>query len=256
MRLGHIWAIMICMLLAGGIAGCGRGQSKAEPEMFDVEAERIVAPVFSNYAVGIGDSLEVKFHRHDEFNTSLKVVSPGIAMFPMVGDVQVSGRSIFELRDDLKARYARYLKNPEITINVTSMQSQKITILGEVRNPGVVMLETSMMLSEAIAAAGGASNDADTENVFLVKRKGSRVDTETINYRSILKEGRLSRDRALESGDIIFVPATRLATASWFMQHINNIVSPVVQVENGIVLFPQAKEVLRTGTSSNTVIVK
>jgi len=164
---------------------------------------------------------------------------------PLIGDVEVAGKGIFALRDELGERLSEYIVNPQVMVTVTSVGSYKILVLGEVMNPGVFVLDTDLSVMEAITRAGGATDDAKLKNVLLISRRGEKSETASLDLKKAFKLGDLSEDRALDNGDIVYVPAVTIANVSWYFSHLSRILSPIVNLESGIVLWPQVEKALR-----------
>lgn len=227
-----------CALFAGCAANntAKKGAAEAQPG--------IQEPKVAEFIIGAGDTLSIEVYRHDDLKKTIKVDSSGLIMFPLIGDVKVSDKSIFALRDEIRTRLGRYVVDPQITIYVSTVQSQKIAVLGEVRSPGIFTLETDTSAMDAISKAGGMTTDAKLEKVFLLRRSNGTSQGSLINLSKAVKNGDISEDVRLRNGDILYVPAVAVADVSWYFSHLGKIVSPIVTLESGIVLWPQAKDVL------------
>jgi polysaccharide export outer membrane protein len=183
----------------------------------------------------------------------VRLDATGTIMFPLIGDVRVSGKSVHAVRDEIQRRLAPFVVNPQVLVNVTGVQSQKVLLLGEVKNPGVYALDNDLTISEAVGRSGGLTDDAKDGAVILVRRSSGRQVVTAVDVGKILKRGAVADDVALGNGDIVYVPKKAIASVSWLMSHITNILSPIVMAETGIVLWPQMIDALE-GTSSETPI--
>lgn len=83
-----------------------------------------------------------------------------------MGDVQAGGISIFQLRDKIQDGLSKYIINPQVSVGVTAVQSQKIIVLGEVNNPGLFGLDTPLTAVEAISKAGGFTTQMQKRKKF------------------------------------------------------------------------------------------
>lgn len=237
----HIGLVFITLFLAG----CASAPVKVD-ENPPIEEVRI-----SEFILGPGDTVDITIYRNDDLHRTVKIDMSGKIMFPLIGDVQAGGVSIFKLRDEMTARLSRYLKDPQITINISTVQSQKVMVLGQVNSPGVFTVDSSVTMMEAIAKAGGATQDAKLENVLLIRRAGEKAEVKSVNISSLFAGKTNAVNSPIQGGDIVYVPSVMIADVSWYFSHLGKILSPVVNLESGIVLWPQAKNVL-TGKEGAT----
>jgi polysaccharide export outer membrane protein len=196
-----------------------------------------------DFILGAGDTIEIVVYRNDDLKRTLRVDHSGRIMFPLIGDVQVAGKTIFQLRDEMKERLSRYLVDPQITINVSTVQSQKIIILGEVNSPGILTLDSPIDILEAVARAGGLTADAKSQNILLIRKFQGKNAVASVNLKNIFGGGDPLQNIPLQGGDIVYVPRVFIADISWFFSHFGQVLSPLVNLESGIVLWPQVKDV-------------
>ena len=144
-----------------------------------------------------------------------RVDAKGKVNLPLVGEVTVGGLSLSEAQKAVEAAYreGRYLRNPQVTINIESYAAREVSIQGQVRSPGryPLPIETSMTVLELVSRAGGFSDTAKgtAVNITRVSPDGKK-QVFTIDVDSLLR----GKDRAnlndnslmLEPGDIVFVP--------------------------------------------------
>lgn len=240
----HIGLVFIMAVLAGCASAPVKVDEKEEKP--PIEEVRI-----SEFILGPGDTVDITIYRNDDLHRTLKIDTSGKIMFPLIGDVQAGGMSIFKLRDDMTARLSKYLKDPQITINVSTVQSQKVMVLGQVNSPGVFTVDSSVTMMEAIAKAGGATLDAKLENVLLIRRAGEKAEVKSVNISSLFAGNANAENGLIHGGDIVYVPSVTIADVSWYFSHLGKILSPVVNLESGIVLWPQVKNVF-TGKEGAT----
>ena len=147
------------------------------------------------------------------------VETDGSFTFPLIGRVKAGGLTLRQFEAELKKKLADgYFKNPQVSVAVETYRSQRIFIVGEVRNPGTYPLTGDMTLIEAIARAGSTTPNASLEAIVVRAPAGKRRDGPTlpdqkadagdrqrVNLRD-LQSGVLSQNIALRDGDTIFVP--------------------------------------------------
>lgn len=210
----------------------------------------------SEFILGVGDTIEISVYRQDDLQRTVKIDNSGKIMFPLIGDVQAAGVGIFKLRDVIRERLSKYLVDPQVVINISTVQSQKIMVLGEVNSPGVFVLDTDMGVLESISKAGGMTKDAKMGNVLLIRRGYGKPTVMSLNLKKVLKEKDVSENINLQNGDIVYLPRVTIASVSRFFSHLSEILSPFVMLETGMVLWPSVKDVLQgkdLGTSPVTI---
>jgi polysaccharide export outer membrane protein len=121
------------------------------------------APAKSSDAYLLGPEDQLSIHVVDLEEVSdkpFRVDPSGMVDLPLAGRVHVAGLSLEQLRTILALRLAKYITNPQITINVIEYRSQPVSVLGEVNNPGVHQLQGPKHLVDVISSAGGLKADA------------------------------------------------------------------------------------------------
>jgi polysaccharide export outer membrane protein len=244
------YQLIFILFLLIGCTSIGVNTKKETIENEAVEdlaenAEKIDTVKISEFILGVGDTIEVSVYRQSDIQRTVRIDHSGIIMLPLIGDVQAAGKSIFKVRDEIKDRLSKYLVDPQVFVNVTTIQSQKIMVLGEVNNPGIFTLDSDIRVIEAISRAGGMTINAKLGNVLLIRKKQGKPGAVSLNLKKALKEGDTSQNWMLQNGDIIYLPSVTIANVSRYFSHISQILSPFVSLESGIVLWPQVKDVLQ-----------
>jgi len=170
-----------------------------------------------NYQIGVGDILSIDVFDHPELTlpagpnrsaaeSGFRVQGDGTFFYPFVGQVQAAGRAPEQIRADLQSSLAEFIPDPQLEVRVAAFNSQAIVVTGEVDTPNRQPLTTvPLTLLEAVNAAGGLSEDADSSRVTL-QRRGK---TYNINFDTFLRGGRLTNNPILINGDTISVSRRR-----------------------------------------------
>ena len=165
--------------------------------------------VSGSYVISPLDYLRIALFIADEqqFQTEVRVSQSGTVTVPHLGTVEIAGKSIEEVRDDLYLPYNRdYYVDPHIEVIVLSYSERSVTVMGKVNRQGLVPFpsEQGLTLLEAIALAGGWSADrlADKRNVTITRR-GEDGDKFTIEVDA---RNLTTRDYQLQEGDVINIP--------------------------------------------------
>lgn len=187
----------------------------------------------SEFILGPGDKAEITVYRNDDLKRTVQIDTSGKITFPLVGDIQAGGLSIFQLRDQIRDKLSKYIVEPQVSILVTAVQSQKVIVLGEVKNPGLFALDSPLTALEAISKAGGFSLDARQGNVLLIKGGMKNPELSSLDMKDVFSGNDITQNVNLQNGDIIYVPSTFIADLSRFFDHLSRIISPLVQLETG-----------------------
>lgn len=119
-------------------------------------------PSTDTYRLGAGDILEFDVSGLPNLHSEVEISPSGTALFPLInGEVLAKDKSLFELKSDLASRLSRFIKNPQVRLNVKEFQAHKVAVTGAVAKPGLYPLRRGApMLSELIAEAGGRTEKA------------------------------------------------------------------------------------------------
>ncbi|MDJ0521060.1 MAG: polysaccharide biosynthesis/export family protein [Planctomycetota bacterium] len=163
------------------------------------------------FRFSVGDEVDVRIWREDDLSAVHRVLPDGTISPPLLDPVRIEGMTIREVRSELLPRYKRYIKDPRISVRVTSVHSSRVFVLGEVTEPAAVLATGRVSLLAAISQAGGfAMETADRQRVRIVRpTRNGRARVITVNVDQIVA-GRAS-DVPLRSGDVVFVPTTGLS---------------------------------------------
>jgi polysaccharide export outer membrane protein len=146
-------------------------------------------------SLGPGDFIVVEIWREPDLSDTVPVDNDGIAVFPKLGSIGVTGIRPDSLEQLLLSRYSEYLRNPSIRVRVL----RRITIWGAVMRPGAYPVDLTMTIPDALALAGGATPEGKAGKVEL--RRGSARTVVDLS-------GAAQRvgDLSLRSGDQLVVP--------------------------------------------------
>lgn len=212
-------------------------------------------PVDTTYLIGPRDRLEITFWEHPELNDpggenipaelAGKVVKDdGTLFYPYVGNVQVAGKSVSEVREMLTQGLSKYFKKVKLDVRVLSFLSHRVYVVGEVKNPGIQsMVDSPLTVAEAISRAGGSTQEADLRNVTLSRGdKAYRID-----LLDLYEQGNNAQNLYLKDGDVLNIPDSR-ENKVYVMGEVGR--QTPVQIHKGKLSLQQA--VLENGVDFNT----
>ena len=171
------------------------------------------APTSSSASLALrpGDMIRVKVYREPDLNGEYLVDLDGSTTLPLIGEQQVTGVPIRELRQRLVDAYKVHLQNPSIEITPL----RRIQILGEVQKPGLYPIDPTVTVAGAIAMAGGATSTGDITRIRII-RDGQSLDT------------RVGVATALTSFDIRSGDEIIVDQKSWFTRNSPFVISTVL----------------------------
>lgn len=200
----NIWRTVTHLWLAMAAVPMALSAQMAGDEAARRAAEALLRP---------GDRIELQFRRDRELNSSVSVNERGEAVFPKLGTMDVGRITIGGIQDTLRARYAEYLRTPELEVTVL----RRVVVNGEVRAPNVYMLDVTSTVRDAIARAGGLLETASRGKVAIVR------DGKTIPVKDWDREEGPLTD--LRSGDQVVV-----GRKSWLVLNALPVISTSVIV--------------------------
>ncbi|WP_225206453.1 polysaccharide biosynthesis/export family protein [Novosphingobium huizhouense] len=179
-------------------AANGQASTQASP----VASAAAEAAPTQGYVLGAGDTIEISVLGTDTFNVRTQVQQDGTIALPLIDTVTAAGKTAQQLRNEIagKLRSGGYFARPAVNLTVTSPVSRTATILGQVRTPGVVILDRPYRLSEVVARVGGLKDQA-IDAITLTHRDGS---SQKVSLRQIATSGP-EADPVLVDGDKVFV---------------------------------------------------
>jgi polysaccharide export outer membrane protein len=120
--------------------------------------------------------LDFSVFKAPELQRTAAVSEDGTINLPLVGEIPASGRTASELERDIAQRLGKkYLQNPQVTIVVREYNSQRITLEGAIKKPGVYPLKGKTTLLQAVATAEGFSDLAEQTVVVFRQTNGQRT---------------------------------------------------------------------------------
>ena len=174
------------------------------------------------YRVAPPDVLAISVRPAPEINRSVVVRTDGRISFDLVGDIEVGGKTVREIRDTIEQRLKEYMVHPDVTVVLSQSTSRKFYVLGEVGRPGSYALIGDVTALQAIAGAGGLTHFAQKGGIRLV-RPGLPGAAYAVDFADISQYGNAETNHHLQPGDVIYVPPNGFASVGYAL---------------GVVLFP------------------
>jgi len=172
------------------------------------------------YRLQVGDALSVKVFRNPDLNEDIIIRPDGKISLQMIGSLMAADLSPEELSVEIEAQYQKILRNPVVTVQVRQLAAQRAFLGGEVRQPGLLRMESSTTVLQAIFQAGGCLDTASLTEVVLIRRgENAASKIYKINLEDPLN------DVYILPSDIVFVPKSAIASADLFVeQYIDKLI--------------------------------
>lgn len=169
-------------------------------------------PGDASYKIGPLDVLEVNVFKVPELSKTVQVTEGGTINMPLIGETAVAGRTAQEIEVDLARRLGvKYLQSPQVNIIVREFNSQRVTLEGAARKPGIYPLKGKTTLLQLMAMADGINTDiANNEVVVFRTREGKRYAAKfDVNE---IRSGN-AEDPQVLAGDVIVVHTSDVKSA-------------------------------------------
>jgi polysaccharide export outer membrane protein len=164
------------------------------------------ADVPPSYQIGPNDVLSIYVWKEPELSRDVTVTPDGKIAFPLIGEVVAEGKNVIELKQIITEKLQKFVTAPEVTVIVKESRSRIIYAIGKVAKPGPYPLAPDMTVIQALAAAGGFAEWADTKHVLIIRREGGKETQFKFNYNGYTSGDNLRQNILLRPGDTIVVP--------------------------------------------------
>ena len=159
-----------------------------------------------NYIIGPEDELIVNVWKEGDISRSVPVRPDGKISLALLNDVQASGLTPMQLGSEITTRLKKFIAEPQVTIIVSRVNSQRIYIVGEVSHGGAFPLVPNMTVLEALSSAGGCSAFAKQTKIYILRVEKGQEIRHPFNFKEVLRGQRMEQNILLKPGDTIVVP--------------------------------------------------
>jgi len=123
----------------------------------------------SEFRLGPEDVIEVFVWKEPDLSTTAVVRPDGKVSLPLIGELHTSGKTVVELQKEIFQKLAQYVAEPVVNVIVKEVNSAKVSVLGEVKTPGMYKIKDRATLLDAIALAGGFTEYAKRNKVTVIR---------------------------------------------------------------------------------------
>ena len=169
-------------------------------------AQAVPATADPSYVIGPQDVLDISVWKEAELTRVVPVRPDGKISLPLLNDVQAAGLTPTQMAAELTTGLKRFVADPQVTVIVSQINSQRVYILGEANRPGAFPLLPGMTVLQAISSAGGFTQFANMKKIYVLRGSGAKQQKFPFNYKEVVKGKNTEQNILLVAGDQIVVP--------------------------------------------------
>lgn len=164
-------------------------------------------PASPAYVIHPQDILDVSVWKQSELSfRGLPVRPDGKISLPLINDIQAAGLTAMQLSAAITQKLKKFMVDPQVTVTVAAVNSQRYYMLGEVPRPGVFPLLPGMTALQALSAAGGFTQFANPKKIYILRTVNGTQEKLPFNYKAVLSGKDLQDNIRLKPNDTIVVP--------------------------------------------------
>ena len=169
-------------------------------------AVKPVTPQDPKYIIGPQDVLDISVWKEAELTRTIPVRPDGKISMPLLNDVRAAGLTPNQLAAQITTSLKRFVTDPQVTVIVTAINSQRVYILGEVTRTGAYPLLPGMTLLQALSSAGGFTQFANRKKIYMFRTENGKQARYPFDYKAVVDGKRTDENLVLKAGDTIVVP--------------------------------------------------
>jgi polysaccharide export outer membrane protein len=160
-----------------------------------------------SFVIGPDDVLSVNVWREPDISRSVPVRYDGKITLPLVGELQAGGQTPRQLQKEIATKLQNFISEPEVTVMVQEVRSQRFNVLGQVAKPGSYLISNSARVLDAIAVAGGFRDFAKKKSIYVLRATPDGGQTRlAFNYADVIKGKKPEQNVELKPHDTVVVP--------------------------------------------------
>ncbi len=196
------------LLLA--VTACGTSYQYANRTINIADLDERPSQIIAEYKIGIGDTLRINVWKNPDLSVTVPVRPDGKISAPLIGDMLVAGFTPEEVSGHIEIKLREFIRTPNVVVIMTNLGStqylSRVRVTGAVNRNVSLNHQQGMTLLDAILAAGGPNEFANSSETKLFRRIQDETVLIPINLESILIQGNLTENIILKPGDTITVP--------------------------------------------------
>lgn len=161
----------------------------------------------ADYGLTTGDLVRITVYDQPDLTTETRVTEHGSILFPLIGEVPVSGVTASEASSRIAKALEKggFIKNPQVNVVIMEFRGQEVSVLGQVNRPGRFPLQKASKLTDVLAMAGGSTSIGADTLVLISQRDGQSTQRE-IDLQELFKNGVHALNVDIANNDILYIP--------------------------------------------------
>jgi polysaccharide export outer membrane protein len=160
----------------------------------------------STYIIGASDELNISVWNQAQLTLNVPVRPDGMISLPLINDVLAAGRTPAQLRVTITEKLTKFVNEPQVTVIVTAMNSQRVYVLGQVIRAGAFPMFPGMTVLQAISSAGGLATFAAESRIVVLRTENGKQIRLPFNYKDVVNGKNAEQNIVLKAGDTVVVP--------------------------------------------------
>jgi len=212
-RARGIFLLLAGVLCAASLAGCAGTRSGAP-----LSASEAPPRDSGEYRLRVGDTIRVRFTDEEDLSYMTQLTPTGTITVPFGDAIMATGLTTTELASAIEARVSVSIRNPTVSVLISTLASQPVFVIGEVRSPGSFETVQGLTVASALASAGGVLPTGRSSSVMIVRTDGVVEPTAyRVDVTDILSGRDLSQDIPLRPNDVVYVPKSFIGNVGTFV---------------------------------------
>lgn len=212
---GPVGAVSLILLMGSVLGGCADKRGGPIPynvSDFGVPDAPELVPLESGYKIAPMDVLTVRVFKMPDLSGDYEVDLAGNISMPLVGELRAFDLTTAQLDDSLTHRLGeKYLENPDVSVGIKASTRRNVTVDGAVTRSGSYPINGPMTLMQAVAAAGGAREDANIRRVAIFRTISGQRQAAAFDLQDIRRGA--AKDPAIYAGDIVIIDGSAIKAA-------------------------------------------
>jgi polysaccharide biosynthesis/export protein len=200
------------------VSGAATSSSKATEDVGGddgAQVRDIMRRFRDTYRLGPDDELAIRVLKQPDYTLERVKVSPvGSIFHPLLGEINVAGLTVEQLKKQLTIDFSEYVLDPTVYIELLVASSAKIGVIGEIVRPGILIMTRPMTVTDAIVEAGGITDMGKKSNVLVVRQPldGNKQLIEVDVKKIFEGKAKPEENIALQAGDTVIVRGNAMKT--------------------------------------------
>jgi polysaccharide export outer membrane protein len=159
-----------------------------------------------DYMVGPEDVLEISVWKEQGLQKEVLVRPDGGISFPLVGDMQATGKTAHQIQQEIAQRLEKFIPDPVVSVAVLKVAGNKIYVIGKVNKPGEFVAGRYVDVLQALSMAGGLTPFAAENSIKVLRKENGKDLVFPFRYSQVKRGDNLDQNIMLKGGDVVVVP--------------------------------------------------